>query len=255
MEADSAMPEQSQRHSSGRRLHGALEHYLGRAILSGSLPPGQLLSPEVDSARELAVSRTSYREAVRALVDKGLVERRPQSGTRVLERERWNLLDPDILDWAFTVPVDVNYVRSLMELREIVAPVAARKAAASRTDAQLKLMREQACDMRGQGYWTGPGALAEQSFTKVMLQASGNEMLSRLGSSLKAAIGWTRKLKDRLPTVPPDLTRHYLGICDVIRDGDCDGAETRMRALLEAATLGLDNVLASMVPTGNDQKA
>jgi hypothetical protein len=64
----------------------------------GSFPalpgPGDILDGEIDASDRLEVSRTAYREAVRILAAKGLVESRPKVGTRVSLPERWHLLDP-----------------------------------------------------------------------------------------------------------------------------------------------------------------
>ncbi|MDP8912578.1 MAG: GntR family transcriptional regulator, partial [Pseudomonadota bacterium] len=121
----------------GRRLHGAIAHKLGVAILSGEYGPGDTLSGEVAFSEALDVSRSAYREAMQVLAAKGLVESRPKAGTRVLPRERWNLLDPDVLAWAFTGEPDIQLVRSLFELRAIIEPAAARLAAERRDRADL----------------------------------------------------------------------------------------------------------------------
>src|SRR3954468_5928255 len=84
-----------------KRLHGSIAHQLGVAILTGHYRPGEILPGEVEFSEQLQVSRSAYREAVRILAAKGLVESRPKAGTRVSDRERWNLLDPDVLAWAF----------------------------------------------------------------------------------------------------------------------------------------------------------
>ena len=104
----------------GRRHHGAIAQKLGVAILSGDYPPGFVLGSEVNFAEALGVSRTAYREAIQVLTAKGLVESRPKAGTRVLSRERWNLLDPDVLGWAFTGEPDIGFIRNLFELRAIL---------------------------------------------------------------------------------------------------------------------------------------
>src|SRR5690606_35373503 len=79
---------------SGRRLRGAIAHYLGTAIVSGRIEPGARLTGEVENAEALNVSRSAYREAVQVLTAKGLVASKPKDGTRVLPRSNWNLLDP-----------------------------------------------------------------------------------------------------------------------------------------------------------------
>lgn len=255
MGKDAIGPNTGSHNSPGRRLYGAVENRLGRAILSGDLVPGQLLSPDIDSARELKISRTSYREAIRALVDKGLVERKPQSGTRVLARERWDLLDPDVIEWAFTAPLDVKYVRSLMDLREIVAPVAARKAAQLGGDRHIANLRQAVREMRSHGYWSVPGRCAEQAFNEALLRSSGNEVLSRLSGSIQASIGWTRRLKEQLPAIAVDLARHYTTICDAVRDQKADVAESEMRKVIEASTQGIDTLLIAVPRISLDQNS
>ncbi len=113
----------------GRRHHGAIAQKLGVAILSGEYAPGHVLDAEVIASEALGVSRTAYREAVQVLTAKGLVESRPKAGTRVLPRDRWNLLDPEVLAWAFAGEPDILFIRGLFELRTIVEPAAAALAA------------------------------------------------------------------------------------------------------------------------------
>ena len=79
------------------RLHGTIARKLGILIVSGKYRPGDLLGGEITSAEQLAVSRTAYREAVRILAAKGLVDARPKVGTRINARNMWHLLDPDVL--------------------------------------------------------------------------------------------------------------------------------------------------------------
>jgi DNA-binding FadR family transcriptional regulator len=57
----------------------------------------------------------------------------------VLPRDRWNLLDPEVLAWAFAGEPDLQFVRDLFELRAVVEPAAARWP--PRDKADLKAMR------------------------------------------------------------------------------------------------------------------
>ena len=139
--SESATPPRPPR-GTGRRLHGAIAHKLGTAILSGEYLPGDTLSGEVAFSEALDVSRSAYREAVQVLMAKGLVESRPKTGTRVLPRSRWNLLDPDVLAWAFAGEPDIDFVRGLFELRAIVEPAAAALAAERRDRADMKTMKD-----------------------------------------------------------------------------------------------------------------
>ena len=82
-----------------RGLHGAVVHEIGVRIIRGDLSPGEPLPTEDELGSQLGVSRTVLREALKVLAAKRLVESRPKTGTRVLDRSDWNLLDPDVLAW------------------------------------------------------------------------------------------------------------------------------------------------------------
>src|SRR5579863_8849575 len=102
------------------RLHGSIARKLGISIVSGEYKPGDLLEGEIASSEQFAVSRTAYREAVRILAAKGLVDARPRVGTRINARLQWHLLDPDVLDWIFESEPDRELLDSLFELRHMV---------------------------------------------------------------------------------------------------------------------------------------
>ena len=74
------------------------------------------------------------REALRTLTSKGLIESRPNVGTRVRPQPAWNLLDVDVLEWYSRVAEPMTFALKLQEMREMIEPYAARLAAASHTD-------------------------------------------------------------------------------------------------------------------------
>ena len=113
-------------------LHGRLAHDLGRAIVVGTLPPGEFLPREAELAESRGVSRQAVREAFRVLAAKGLVSTRQRSGTSVAERSEWNLLDPDVVEWLGTHRFPGDLLSDLAELREVVEPQAAFMAAERR---------------------------------------------------------------------------------------------------------------------------
>jgi len=182
---DDGAPQASR--GTGRRLRGAVAHYLGTAIVSGAIQPGERLTGEVDNSAALNVSRSAYREAVQVLTAKGLVESRTKAGTRVLPRSRWNLLDPDVLAWAFSGEPDIGYVRDLFELRAIVEPAAARLAAERRDKDDVRAMRDALSRMRRHTLATEPGRAADRDFHDAVLRASRNAVLITLSASIGAA--------------------------------------------------------------------
>jgi DNA-binding GntR family transcriptional regulator len=65
-------------------LYHQLSQQLEAAIEQGTLPPGTLLGNEIDLAGRLGLSRPTVRQALKALVDKGLLVRRRGVGTQVV---------------------------------------------------------------------------------------------------------------------------------------------------------------------------
>ncbi|WP_237213623.1 GntR family transcriptional regulator [Falsiroseomonas oryziterrae] len=68
-------------------LYARIEARLRDAIAEGRHPVGSLLPTEAELCASLKVSRHTVREALRRLVDAGLVERRQGAGSLVIARE------------------------------------------------------------------------------------------------------------------------------------------------------------------------
>lgn len=219
----------------GRRLRGSIAHKLGTAILSGEYRPGDVLSGEVAFSEALDVSRSAYREAVQVLTAKGLVESRPKAGTRVLPRSRWNLLDPDVLAWAFAGEPDLDLVRQLFELRGMVEPAAAAFAAERRGPADLKAMREALAGMRRHTLATEAGRAADRDFHNAVLHATCNQMLVVLSASIGAAVSMTTLFKQRARALPRNAIPDHARVYDAIAAADAAAASAAMRTLVDLA--------------------
>lgn len=218
---------------------------LGRAIAVGELAEGTVLPIEADLARNLGVSRTVAREALKSLAARGMVRARPKAGTRVEPRERWSALDPDVIRWRLQGEDRVGYLKSLLELRILVEPSAARLAA------------ERAEKERRQAIWQAFEALAAArndpvswidaaaEMQELILDGCGNEVIAGLGRLLRSAVLESRHFtRPALDAVPRELAAPYASPVDealaryeavarAIRDQEPAHAETEMRSLLE----------------------
>jgi DNA-binding FadR family transcriptional regulator len=220
---------------SGRRLRGSVMHAIGEQILGGVYQPGDVLPGEIPHAEELGVSRGAYREAVQALIAKGLLESRPKTGTRVLPRQRWNMLDPDVLAWAFTGTPDLRLLRGLFELREAIEPFAARLAAERRTDADLVTMDEALLAMQRLTLASEAGQAADRRFHEAILHASDNDALVALSSGITAGVEWSTRFKQRTRALPRDPIPDHRRVFDAIVDRDGEAANEAMTTLVRLA--------------------
>jgi len=217
------------------RLHGSIARDLGVAISSGVYQPGDLLTGEIASSEKLDVSRTAYREAVRILAAKGLVESKPKVGTKVTSRNRWHLLDPDVLDWAFEGEPDLDLLESLFELRNIVESAAASLAALRRTPAQLDAMRDAIARMARFTLATPEGRQGDQDFHATLLAATGNPYIASLSTGVNAAVNTTTMFKQRNRPLPRDPVPDHMRVFEAIADRDATRAQAKMSDLVRLA--------------------
>ncbi|CAN5138768.1 FadR/GntR family transcriptional regulator [soil metagenome] len=220
---------------SSSRIHGLIARTLGVAIVSGQYAPGDILNNEIDASEQLQVSRSAYREAIRILSAKGLVESRPKTGTRVTERNRWSLLDPEVLAWCFASEPSEEFLKGLYELRMIVEPAAAALAAERRDDGQLERMRRALIQMESQTLATEAGQAADRDFHDTVLEATGNAPLFTLSSSIGAAVRWTTIYKQRKRELPRDPMPDHWKVFDAIAAGRQDQARVAMERLVGLA--------------------
>ena len=217
------------------RIHQALARTIGIAILSGEYEPGGAFGGEIEQSEAAGVSRTAYREAMRILSAKGLLESRPRAGTHVTPRRRWNLLDPDVLEWMFAGKPDEAFILDLFELRGVIEPAAAALAA-TRHDAQdLARMDAGLAGMRKHGLARAEGQAADQDFHTALLDATGNEALISLATSVAAAVRWTTRFKLRYRRHPRDPLPEHEALRDAVAGRDPERARKAMEHLLRLA--------------------
>lgn len=221
------------------RIYQTIARELGTAILSGRHQPGDKLEREVEAAERLGVSRSVYREAVRILIAKGLIDSRPKGGTHITPRNRWNLLDPEMLAWQFIGEPDPEFVRGLFELRGVIEPAAAAFAAKRRTAAQLADMARALEDMRTYGLNTARGRAADQRFHHDILDAAHNDALASLASSVGAAVSWTTKFKQREQPLPRDPLPDHVAVYEAIAARRAPQARAAMTELLHLALVDM----------------
>jgi len=214
------------------RLHGTIARRLGILIVSGQYKPGDLLSGEVASSERLEVSRTAYREAVRILAAKGLVDARPKVGTRINPQSEWHLLDPDVLDWAFESEPDIELFNSLFELRDVVESAAAALAATRRSNAHLQIMRSALEEMSKHTLATEAGRRADLDFHATLLDATNNPFFISLTNGFSAAISTTTMFKQRKRPLRRDPLPDHLKVFEAIAEKNPGKAQQAMSELI-----------------------
>lgn len=229
---------------SKRSLHGQVALDLGRQIVTGQIAEGATLGSEETASRERLVSRTAYREAIKVLTAKGLVESRPKTGTRVRRRVDWNMLDPDVLLWASESESTTEFADALFEFRLIIEPNAARLAARKQIPEALENLRNAIERMESTPPQSQENMDADLAIHESILWASGNELLSSLGHVAESLLARSFKISSRRPSVREASIPLHRNVCEHIFAGNEREAEAAMARLLTSARKDIDEIIA-----------
>ncbi|MEU3773458.1 GntR family transcriptional regulator [Streptomyces sp. NPDC032472] len=173
-------------------------------IVSGAFEPGGRLTEEV-LARRYGVSRVPVREALRTLESEGFVTTRRHAGACVAEPTEQEAAD-------------------LLELRMLLEPLAAARAARRRTEAHLKVLRGlvrlgqerarqgQGEDLRALGSW----------FHETLAQASGSPGLIAILTQMRHKVAWMYVVQ--APQRPVECWAEHGAIVDAVARGDAERA-------------------------------
>jgi DNA-binding FadR family transcriptional regulator len=221
-----------------KALHGQVAHKIGRRIAEGAIPTGALLPREAELAGQFGVSRQAIREALKVLAAKGLVASRRRTGTHVLPRSSWNLLDPDVLAWHPPERIPPDFLKDLIELRRLIEPAAAENAAARGSPEDIAAIGEALEDMRRAVDARDAFIDADLEFHVLIATASGNVLFDRLSSMYAPLLGASFALQGQIRTrdmVESDTLPRHTAVYQAIAARDPPGAREAMEVLLASA--------------------
>ncbi|WP_175934546.1 FadR/GntR family transcriptional regulator [Corynebacterium sp. Marseille-P4321] len=224
------------REKSSQTLLSSVLDTLGMEIVSGAQPVGYTFTLH-DISERFSISRTVAREAMRALEQLGLVSSSRRVGLKVLPLSEWDVFDHSVISWRLHSENQREaQIASLRELRDAIEPAAARLAAANATPDQATQLKELAETIvqladEGAGY-TEPFLEADTTFHALILQASRNEMFSRLAAPIIDMMHG-RTTYGMLPEkMSMETMRLHINLAEAIAQGDGRTAEETSRSLL-----------------------
>lgn len=210
-------------------------------IRSGELKPGARLPPEKELSEALGLSRSSLREAVKALEIIRVLDVRRGDGTFVTS------LSPSLLLDAMSFVVDMHQddsVLELFEVRRILEPAAAALAAPRFVAEDVLHLRELLAKVDST---TSVDDLVANDvlFHRYIAERSGNAYLTRLldtlsGSTVRARV-WRGLTQDG--SVERTLTEHR-AIADALAAGDATLAAAQMTVHISGVAGWLRRTLA-----------
>ena len=218
-------------------------HYLGKAIISGEYGDHNPVPSEAVLCKQLEVSRSAAREAVKSLAAKGLLSSRARQGIRVLPESEWNLFDADVLGWIKDSNPSLQLLREFTELRLAVEPEAALLAAKIQNHNRIKNIVSALERMKQAESGLDDPLESDIAFHVSILHASENRFFMQLGriidTTLRVSIRYTNMLKG----VQAAAYQDHKTICDAIVENKPTVAQKESQRLVEEALKLINDAL------------
>lgn len=170
-----------------KNLNAQTVERLGQRIVGGHYKEGQQLPIEPELCAEFGVSRPIVREATKILIAKGLLNSKPKVGTIVQSKDRWNLLDPDVLGWVTQSLPATQFLDMLFEARLAIEPSAAALAAEKATDEDIARIAGAFEDMAS-APTVADSVEPDVRFHQAILDATHNDVIRYIGHTLHNAL-------------------------------------------------------------------
>lgn len=178
-------------------------------IRGGELPPGSRVR-EAEIAKQLEISRTPVREALRRLETDGFLAFEPHRGMIVVQ-------------------LDYQSVMELYAMREALEGTAAALAAQHASDAEITTLLEMLD--RETALFEDPGRLAAHNlqFHQALFRAAHNRYLLKTANALRDSMALMRGTTMAVPGRAEKAHREHKILADAIRTRDADAAEGAAR--------------------------
>lgn len=198
---------------------------------------GEKLPNENELARDLGVSRTTVREAIRLLTYEGILEVRRGRGTFVAAQIDQYAKSGIALQNLSEMKVTL---RDLYEARLIFEPEAAALACMRATDseiAEILKLGEECQNQILQNPQSKKRIASESAFHGALIKASHNEFLGQFMPMLTQTIEQTFELNYNLDIVAEDAYKDHILIMHFLEKRDAQGLKSAITVHLHHAVL------------------
>ena len=212
------------------RIYEEIVRQVKAMIAEGRLKAGDRLPPERDLAEKFVVSRTSVREALRALESLGLVEIRPGEGTFVRQVSIDSLIEP----LALLMVSQREAIGELFEARRLLEPSLAALAAERATPEEIQEM-ERILEEQAKEIAAGRTGLAQDAqFHTAIGAAAHNRAITRLAHAIMDLLTQSREESLNTPGRPTRSHEDHRRVLAAIARRDAAAARKAMLDHIEA---------------------
>jgi DNA-binding FadR family transcriptional regulator len=242
----------------GRNLVEWTASQIGADVIGGKFSPERPLPVEAMIMERFGVSRNVVREAVKTLVGKGLLRTVRRAGTFVEPREKWNLLDADVLAWTMTShPLKVSLLGQLTQLRVMIEPEVAALAALNATTTEMLRIQQAYEEMELHVRDQQKAIAADILFHQRLFEGAHNDLVRSMMPALVTLLEANFELSIHSANgFIRNLEEHRL-VAEAVNARDAEAARRSMRKLLqnneEDIAAMLEVAARGAAPSGNSQ--
>jgi GntR family galactonate operon transcriptional repressor len=234
---------------SAGNLHDRVTRKLALQLIEAERNSGEVVFPnEADLCKQLGVSRSILREAVKVLEGKGLLEVRPRSGTRSKPRSEWHLLDPDVLGWQAETQMDPRLLRDLCEVRLAIEPTAAGFAAVRATAEEIAII--ECCleqwERLAKTHDPDEAIRLNLQFHEAVVEASHNPLFQQLNASIRQPLRAALSCTLQLPASPTLEFEAHRSLFQAIQRRDPLAARAASEEIVGFAMLAVEQAIRSV---------
>jgi GntR family transcriptional regulator, transcriptional repressor for pyruvate dehydrogenase complex len=211
------------------RLFEDVARQVQALIVDGVLKPGDLLPPERQLAERFGVSRNSIRDAIRVLELAGLVVARQGEGNVVADVSASTLVAPI----ALLLTRKRKLVAELLDVRKMLEPALAARAAAHASDEQIARLEDILRRQRERALRGEPTVEEDSEFHYVLALAARNSVVLKLLDVLMDLLRETRARSLQTPGRPEKSLAGHRRILEAVKRRDPEAAERAVRQHLE----------------------
>lgn len=203
-----------------RKIYEDIIEQIKDLMVSGELKPGDKLLSERELAEKLRVSRSSVREALRALEIMGFMEIKVGGGTFVKETAKESIIQP----LAMFIAVERGTFFEIYEVRKIFESASAHLAAQRATAMDLAKIEDTLKKMKAVSTEDDPekGEDIDMAFHYSIAESTHNiwllRLLNTISDSFHKTVSAARKQLFLTPGHPQKLIVQHSKIYEAIRD-------------------------------------
>ncbi|MFL5864181.1 MAG: FadR/GntR family transcriptional regulator [Solirubrobacteraceae bacterium] len=214
------------------KLSDQVTRALARRIANGEIGDDVPPPTELEICQEFGVSKTTAREVIRSLAERGFVEVRQGRRMQVRRSSEWNQLDPLMIELIDDPEVVRRYLADVHYVRTLIEPEVAARAALSADEDQVIRARRFVDEMAVLEDDPDAYLEADLAFHRELAAATGSPILSFVLDSLGELQRLSRRVTNRLVHRMPDATREHRRILDAVSAREPERARKAMRAHL-----------------------